>query len=130
MDRQTPHMLIVEDNSAMQRLLAEFLQLKTYTFDIAEDGVQAFQQTLIRSYDLIFMDLQLPRMDGIDTIKAIRINLPFVPIIVITGVNDMRMIQRARDSGADAYLPKPFAVIDLERLLQRLLPSAAPGKKQ
>lgn len=105
--------LIVDDNDNIRVLIAEYLSLRGYAIDIAENGEEAFKKTLINKYSLIIMDLQMPKMNGIETIKAIRINLPTIPVIVISGIRDKATIKEARESGADAFLSKPFSIEDL-----------------
>ncbi len=116
--------LIVDDNENIRKLIAEFLCLEGYAIDIASDGAEAFKKTMLNRYNLIIMDIQMPKMNGIDAVKAVRINLPAIPVIIISGIRDKALIQQARECGADAYLSKPFAINDLVEKVKQLLGSA------
>ncbi len=113
--------LIVDDNLSIRRLIAEFLELEGYGIDTAGDGAEAFKKTMINSYDLIIMDIQMPKMNGMDAMRAVRINLPAIPVIIISGTRDRAVIQQARECGADAYISKPFSVDDLVERVKEVL---------
>lgn len=113
--------LIVDDNESIRKLIAEFLSLEGYSIDIAENGIEAFKKTLIVKYHLIILDFQMPKMNGLDTIKAIRMNIPTIPVIIISGIRDKALIKKAQESGADAYISKPFAIDDLVEKVKMLI---------
>jgi len=130
-DDLTASILLVEDNAAA---MAVTLALKPFNcvIDIAEDGAQAVKKAESKLYDLIFMDVGLPDISGIDVTKAIRafsdIQKSQVPIVVLTGhAGDVEKRQECIDAGIQEVLSKPVQPLALESVLQRfVLHTSAP----
>jgi PAS domain S-box-containing protein len=117
--------LIAEDNRVNQTLLLKMLQHFGYEADIAENGLQVLDRLAQQSYDLIFMDCQMPELDGYATTQAI--HQRFTPtdrpkIIAITAQAQESDRQRCQAIGMDSYLSKPIRLADLEKLLQQYQP--------
>ncbi len=111
-----PVVLVVEDDIPVRNLIVTTLKTHDYKYLTAVDGSDAVMMASSHNPDVIFLDLGLPDIDGIDVIKQIR-SWSNVPIIVISArIDDSDKIE-ALDSGADDYLTKPFSV---EELLARL----------
>lgn len=108
--------LIVEDDPSVQNLIATTLRTHDYSYLTAGNGETAIMQAASHNPDVIFLDLGLPDMDGVDVIKNIR-TWSELPIIVISARSDETDKIAALDAGADDYLTKPFSV---EELLARL----------
>ena len=108
--------LIVEDDPSVQNLIATTLRTHDYSYLTAGNGETAVMQAASHNPDVIFLDLGLPDMDGVDVIKNIR-TWSELPIIVISARSDETDKIEALDAGADDYLTKPFSV---EELLARL----------
>ena len=108
--------LIVEDDPSVQNLMATTLRTHDYSYLTAGNGETAIMQAASHNPDVIFLDLGLPDMDGVDVIKNIR-TWSELPIIVISARSDETDKIEALDAGADDYLTKPFSV---EELLARL----------
>ena len=108
--------LIVEDDPSKQNLMATTLRTHDYSYLTAGNGETAIMQAASHNPDVIFLDLGLPDMDGVDVIKNIR-TWSELPIIVISARSDETDKIEALDAGADDYLTKPFSV---EELLARL----------
>lgn len=104
--------LVVEDDRAVRNLISTALQINDYEYDLAIDGKNALQLMTSNKYDIVFIDLGLPDIDGIEIIKKFR-NFSTTPIIVISArTNDEDKIE-ALDAGADDFLTKPFNVDEL-----------------
>ena len=104
--------LIVEDDRAVRNLISTTLQINDYEYDLAIDGKNALQLMTSNKYDIVFIDLGLPDIDGIEIIKIFR-DFSTTPIIVISArTNDEDKIE-ALDAGADDFLTKPFNVDEL-----------------
>ena len=104
--------LIVEDDRAVRNLISTTLQINNYEYDLAIDGKNALQLMTSNKYDIVFIDLGLPDIDGIEIIKKFR-DFSTTPIIVISArTNDEDKIE-ALDAGADDFLTKPFNVDEL-----------------
>lgn len=111
-----PYILVVEDDPPIRNLIKTTLELQKYKYCTAESGTQALLLATSSKPDVIFMDLGLPDMDGVDVIRKIR-TWSVAPIIVISARSDDQDKIEALDAGADDYLTKPFSV---DELLARL----------
>lgn len=117
--------LVVEDDSAVRKLITTTLETHEYNYIIAANGQSALQETSDHKPDIILLDLGLPDIDGIEVIKRIR-TWSEVPIIVISARSEDIDKIDALDSGADDYLTKPFSIDELLarlRVTQRRLAS-------
>ena len=104
--------LVVEDDRAVRNLISTTLQINDYEYDLAIDGKNALQLMTSNKYDIVFIDLGLPDIDGIEIIKKFR-DFSTTPIIVISArTHDEDKIE-ALDAGADDFLTKPFNVDEL-----------------
>lgn len=108
--------LIVEDDEEILNLLERWLTLKGYDVDTARDGLEGTFMGLEQDYDLIILDLMLPKRDGLDVCRIIR-NEKTVPIIILTARETIPDRVEGLDAGADDYIVKPF---DIEELLARV----------
>ncbi len=109
--------LIVEDEIHLAEALSQILRKNNYTVDIAYDGSTGLDNALSSIYDLILLDIMLPNMDGISVLKKIRSENILTPVILLTAKGEIADKVKGLDSGADDYLPKPFAT---EELLARI----------
>ena len=111
-----PLVLVVEDDAPVRNLMITTLKTHEYRYLTARNGAEALMMAASHNPDVIFLDLGLPDMDGIEVIRRIR-GWSHVPILVISARSDDADKIEALDSGADDYLTKPFSV---EELLARL----------
>ena len=111
-----PVVLVVEDDAPVRNLIVTTLKTHEYRYLPARDGAEAIMIASSHNPDVVFLDLGLPDMDGIDVIRQIR-SWSNMPIIVISARSDDADKIEALDAGADDYLTKPFSV---EELLARL----------
>jgi two-component system copper resistance phosphate regulon response regulator CusR len=109
--------LLVEDEPDAARLLAKGLREEAYAVDTAADGEKALEQAQTNDYDLVILDVMLPRRDGFEVCRELRRAGSAVPIIMLTARDAVGDRVAGLDSGADDYLPKPF---DFEELLARV----------
>ena len=110
-------LLLVEDQSDAAKILAKGLREQSYAVDIAPDGEAALYQAGINDYDLILMDVMLPRRNGIDVCQNLRARGSAVPILMLTARDTVQHRIQGLDSGADDYMVKPF---DFHELLARI----------
>ena len=112
----TPTILVVEDDLPIRNLIVTTLKTHDYKYLTAPRGADAILQASSHNPDVVFLDLGLPDMDGIDVIRQIR-SWSNMPIIIISARSEGSDKIEALDAGADDYLTKPFSV---EELLARL----------
>ena len=104
--------LIIEDDKNIAELERDYLQLNGYKTDIVEDGETGAKLALSGQYDLIVVDLMLPKKDGYQVIKEVRNKLE-IPIIVVSAKSEDIDKIRGLEYGADDYLTKPFSPAEL-----------------
>ena len=114
-----PLALVVEDNPVNQKLFSMILEKLGYPLLIADDGVECLKKTLAHSISFVFMDIQMPRMNGYETIKLLRKAGFAKPVIAVTASNKSEDWDACLEAGFDDVLFKPFKRQDLEKLLQR-----------
>ncbi|MEB3753642.1 response regulator transcription factor [Acinetobacter sp. MD2(2019)] len=105
--------LIIEDDLDILKNIAEYLELQGYIIDIATDGIQGQTLAEKQSYDLIVMDINLPRLNGFQICQQIKRVSPRQPIIMITARDQLHDKLQGFSMGADDYLIKPFALAEL-----------------
>lgn len=106
--------LIVEDNVAISANIATFFEQKELTLDFAYDGVQACQLALANFYDVVVLDIAMPKMDGLQVCQALRDKSErHIPIIMLTARDTLDDKLTGFNCGADDYLTKPFALEEL-----------------
>ncbi|KGO86513.1 Fis family transcriptional regulator [Flavobacterium rivuli WB 3.3-2 = DSM 21788] len=111
-----PKILIIEDESAIRRVLGKILREEndTYTVDEAEDGLQGLEKIKADDYDLVLCDIKMPKMDGVEVLEAVKKFKPEIPFVMISGHGDLETAINTMRLGAFDYISKPP---DLNRLL-------------
>lgn len=110
-------LLLVEDERALAEALEASLKRENYTVDLAFDGVEGLDQALTGIYDVIILDIMLPKKNGIDVLKELRAEKIATPVLMLTARSETEDKVEGLDNGADDYLTKPF---QLQELLARL----------
>ncbi len=113
--------LVVEDDTPLSTFVRKGLEAEHYAVDTAADGEQAVCMALESDYDLIVLDLNLPKLDGIDVLRAVRAKKPNLPVLVLTARSRIEDRVQALDSGADDCLNKPFSFTELSARVRALL---------
>lgn len=112
--------LVVDDNLVIQDILHQFLG-RAYTVEAATTAAQALASVIHRAPDLILLDVRIPGVDGLSLLKSLRGMGMTTPIFVVTGYDSAEVADEALNAGADAYLPKPFDLLALDRLVAETL---------
>jgi CheY-like chemotaxis protein/nitrogen-specific signal transduction histidine kinase len=124
-----PRVLVVEDHAVNRMLATRLLAKLGCDVEFAENGLVACERTSQHSYDLIFMDCQMPEMDGYEATRAIRARERagnrHTPIIALTANAMSQDRERCLEAGMDDYITKPYSAADFERTLQRWCPPQA-----
>lgn len=113
--------LVVEDERRIATFLRRGLEEEHYAVDVAYDGEEALDLVAVASYDLVVLDVLLPKKDGIQVCRDLRAQGNGVPILMLTARDAVEDRVRGLDSGADDYLVKPFAFQELLARVRALL---------
>lgn len=114
--------LVVEDNRNLSEMMGEYLEARGFGVDYAGDGHDGYRLAVDNSYDVIVLDLMLPRMDGIELCRRLRVEAKkSTPVLMLTARDTLQDKVIGLDAGADDYLVKPFAIQELEARLRALI---------
>ena len=113
----TARILVIEDDVKLVRALRRGLTLEGYTVEAYGDGQRGLERALSEPFDAVVLDLMLPGMDGFTVCETLRLRDHWVPVLMLTALDDVSDRIRGLDGGADDYLAKPF---DFGELLARL----------
>jgi len=112
--------LMVEDERYMAEAVQHVLKRNNYNIDLAYDGESGLDLALTAIYDVIILDIMLPKKDGIDVLKELRSNNVMTPVIMLTAKGEVNDKILGLDNGADDYLAKPFVMDELMARLRAL----------
>ena len=106
-------LLLAEDERSLSKALKEILTRSNYSVDCVYDGEEAVLYSMATEYDLVIMDIMMPKQDGISALKEIRAKGNNVPVLMLTAKSEIDDKVEGLDSGANDYLTKPFATKEL-----------------
>lgn len=112
--------LLVEDEEYMAQAVAGVLEKNNYTVDLAYDGEYGLDCALSDIYDVVVLDIMLPKMDGLKVLEHLRAEKIATPVLLLTAKGETQDKVRGLDLGADDYLPKPFKTDELLARLRAL----------
>lgn len=115
------NILIVDDDPELLDQLKTALEKKQYRVETAEDGNTAMDKVFDNSYNLILLDVMLPRTDGLSVLREIREAGINIPVLMLTARGDVQDRVRGLDYGADDYLAKPFSMSELMARIRAIL---------
>jgi len=115
--------LVVDDNEANRDLLARRVRRQGHTVTVAEDGVKALELMRQELFDLVLLDIMMPKMNGYQVLEHLKNdpNLRHIPVIVISAVDDINSVVECIELGAEDYLPKPFNAVLLAARIRNCL---------
>jgi len=113
--------LVVEDDKAVASFVKKGLESEQYAVDVTGDGEDAQSLVGEANFDLIILDLVLPKIDGLDVLKHIRSRKPSLPVLILSGRARVEDRVKGLDLGADDYLTKPFSFSELSARVRALL---------
>lgn len=114
------NLLLIDDDKELVTLLAEFLTLENFNIDISFDGENGLQKALTDDYDLILLDVMMPRMNGFEMLKLLR-QKSEMPVLMLTAKGDEIDKVLGLEMGADDYLAKPFSERELLARIRAIL---------
>ena len=100
--------LVVEDEVRLAATLQDLLELNGYTVDVCHDGEAGLDNALTSIYDVILLDVMLPKLDGFTVLRRLRAEGSTTPVLMLTARSELTDRVNGLDSGADYYLTKPF----------------------
>ncbi|MFV0395942.1 MAG: response regulator transcription factor [Coprobacillaceae bacterium] len=109
--------LLVEDERLIAKAIEQVIKKNHYSIDLAFDGQEGIDNALTGIYDVIILDIMLPKKDGISVLKELRESSITTPVLMLTAKGEIKDKILGLDTGADDYLTKPF---DMEELLARI----------
>ena len=120
MDSKNMHILIVDDDENIREMMAFILEDKGYQTTTANDGLHAIELVQESSFDVIFMDIKMPRLNGVEAFKRIKRIRSEVKVIMMTAYKDTRLAVEAIQEGAIAIIHKPLEFDRIYSLLNRI----------
>ena len=114
-------LLIIEDNIELSNYMKLGLEKLGFQVDTANDGQTGDEKLYVNTYDAVLLDLNLPDIDGLDLLKAIRVKDNQVPVLIITARDEVKDRALGLDLGADDYIVKPFQLIELRARIQAVI---------
>lgn len=121
-------LLIVEDERSLNEVIKKRLLLENYSVDNCFDGEEALHYLLSAEYDVVILDIMLPKLDGLTVLTRLRERGNNVPVLLLTARDSTSDKVRGLDLGADDYLIKPFEFEELLARIRALLRKSAPNK--
>ncbi len=114
-------LLVVEDDIPLAHLLRQQLETKSYVVSVVHDGEAAEQIIQDGKFDLIILDLNLPKLDGVSLLRRVRPTQPRLPVLVLTARSRVQDRALSLDTGADDCMVKPFSFVELHARVRALL---------
>jgi len=111
--------LVLEDNKRLSNVIKQALSDECYDVDCFYDGDSALE-VLKNGYSCFILDINVPNLDGISILKAIRQNSNSLPVIIISSNHDLEKVKKSYDFGCDDYLKKPFYIFELVQKVKKL----------
>lgn len=113
--------LIVDDEDIVVRSCLRILADTGYAVDVARGGPEALEKIDETAYDVLLVDIMMPRVNGLEVLQHVKQKQPDSEVIIFTGLSQSETALRAQELGAFAYLPKPFEPEDIQRLIGQAL---------
>lgn len=123
-------LLVIEDESRMLELLHKGLSEEGHMVSCAADGSQGLQEVRDHNFDIIILDVMMPKMNGFELAKRMRLENNFTPILMLTAKDSVPDVVHGLDLGADDYMTKPFSFDELLLRLRAVHRAAASRKTQ
>lgn len=113
--------LVIEDDADLAQFISKGLKEERYAVDVAGDGEEGLDLALANPYDLLIVDIMLPKLDGLTVCRRLRDSGNMVPVLLMTARNTVEDKISGFDTGADQFLTKPFAFAELLARIRALL---------
>jgi CheY-like chemotaxis protein len=118
--------LVVDDDPVVGKSFDRVLSGKGYVVITAEDGYDALAKLQAEKYDMVFTDLRMPGMSGLEVAERVRTRQPWIPVVIVTGYGSDKSEERARAAGVSDFLHKPLSPDVIEQTAARALAQGVP----
>ena len=113
--------LVVDDEDALRSVLGNELINEGYDVRTASDGDEAIVELNKAQFDLVLLDIKMPRVNGFEVLKHIRENAARTKVVMLTGFADLKNAIESKKLGADDFVSKPYDLVDLLTTIERVL---------
>ncbi|HZY10434.1 MAG TPA: response regulator [Bacteroidota bacterium] len=113
--------LVVDDEEALRTVLSSELTGAGYEVSSAADGDEAISIVQNKKFDLILLDIKMPKVDGFEVLKFVKPKYPAIKIIMLTGFADLKNAIESKKHGAEDFVSKPYDLVDLLTTIERVL---------
>jgi len=113
--------LVVDDEDALRTVLSSELMNEGYEVNAAADGDEAVGELGKAEFDLVLLDIKMPRMNGFEVLKHIKQNHEKTKVVMLTGFADLKNAIESKKLGADDFVSKPYDLVDLLTTIERVL---------
>jgi CheY-like chemotaxis protein len=117
------NILVVDDEDALRTVLSSELQSEGYSVVSASDGDEAIAVLQQKSFDLVLLDIKMPRVDGFEVLRFLKERYPKTKVIMLTGFADLKNAIESKKLGAEDFVSKPYDLVDLLTTIERVLSS-------
>lgn len=115
--------LVVDDEEALRTVLSSELEGEGYSVASASDGDEAMTLLEEKAFDLVLLDIKMPRVDGFEVLRFIKERFPTTKVIMLTGFADLKNAIESKKLGAEDFVSKPYDLVDLLTTIERVLTS-------
>lgn len=120
MSNQKTTILYVDDEETLRQLVQDQLSLEGFVVETADDGDTAVAMLTKKEYEVVLLDVRMPRMSGIEVLKYMKKKKIYSRIIMLTGVDDLTVAMESVKNGANDYLTKPYELASLVKCIRRV----------
>jgi DNA-binding NtrC family response regulator len=115
------NILVVDDEEALRTVLSSELINAGYEIATAADGDEAISTVQNKKFDLVLLDIKMPKVDGFEVLRFIKKNSPTIKVIMLTGFADLKNAIESKKHGAEDFVSKPYDLVDLLTTIERVL---------
>jgi DNA-binding NtrC family response regulator len=114
-------LLVVDDEEALRTVLSSELTTEGYEVRTAADGQEAIGELEKSAFDLVLLDIKMPRMNGFEVLKYVKEKHPKTKVVMLTGFADLKNALESKKLGAEDFVSKPYDLVDLLTTIERVL---------
>ncbi|MFQ5797369.1 MAG: response regulator [Bacteroidota bacterium] len=113
--------LVVDDEDALRTVLSSELAGEGYEVETAADGDEAMNVVQMKPFDLVLLDIKMPKVDGFEVLKFLKSKYPDIKVIMLTGFADLKNAIESKKLGAEDFVSKPYDLVDLLTTIERVV---------